>query len=207
MRKVIAALLLAPLLVLGVNLAGAQTKKPATTTTVSPPICDPLNLIPGCKQSNGTLFSAAVNTDISNFLIGLADIAGAQTLSTQIPGLQDPVGNACWSQLGPVQALIKLHPLPATLKVASDIEALRLAAIAMNQVCANPNCGQMFVDATNAAAAISGAPIPVSVSSLCAKVPVIGTSAVPMAAPATPALSSTMPLVTLPISPMVIPTH
>jgi hypothetical protein len=206
MRKVIAALLLAPLLVLGVNLAGAQTKKPAaTTTTAAPPVCDPLNLIPGCKPSNGALFSASVNTDISNFLIGLADIAGAQTLSTQIPGLQDPVGNACWSQLGPVQALIKLHPLPVTLKVASDIEALRLAAIAMNQVCANPNCGQMFVDATNAAAAISGAPIPVSVSSLCAKVPVIGTSAVPMAAAATATVAPNT--ITLPISPMVIPTH
>lgn len=121
-----------------------------------------------------------ITADVSAFLTGLADIQGAITLSTEIPGLQDPVGSACWSQLAPVQALIKAHPLPVTLKVASDIEALRLAALAMNQVCANPNCGQMFLDATNAAAAISSVPIPVTLTSLCSKVPVMGTTVVPV---------------------------
>ena len=128
-------------------------------------------------------------TSIATFLTRLADIDGAVTLSTQIPGLQDNVGKACWSQFAPIQALIKAHPLPLTFRVASDVEAARLAALAMNQVCANPNCGQMFLDATNAAAAISGAPLPFSLTSLCAKVPVIGTTAATPAAVVTTAPS------------------
>ncbi len=122
---------------------------------------------------------AKQGTDIANFLMNLASIPDAITLSTQIPGLQDPVGNACWQQFGPIGELIKVHPLVFTGKAAPDLEALRLAAIGLNQICANPNCGQMFVDATNAASAIAGNPLNISLQSLCAKVPVIGTSAVP----------------------------
>lgn len=171
MQRAFTTISLSLLLLVG---AAAQQPKKAPAS----PVCDPLNLLPGCKLADGGIFSGA--TDISTFLTNLADITGAQTLSTQIPGLQDPVGNACWAQLAPVQALIKAHPLPLTLKIASDIEAARLAMIAMNQVCANPNCGQAFLDATNAAAALTGAPIPLSLGSLCAKVPVIGTTAIPV---------------------------
>lgn len=150
-------------------MAQSRTAKPV-------PCTDLLNKLPiGCTPAAGSLLGTA-STEVSTFLTQLADINGAATLSMQITGLQDPVGNACWKQLAPVQALIKAHPLPVTLKIASDIEALRLAAIAMNQVCSNPNCGQMFLDATNAATAIAGVPIPISLGSLCAKVPVIGTS-------------------------------
>lgn len=118
--------------------------------------------------------------DIATFLTDLAAIPDAVALSTSIPGLQDPVGNACWKQFSPLGDLIKAHPLLVSGKAAADIEALRLAAIGMNQICANPNCGQMFVDATNAAAAIAGV-VPISLASLCSKIPVIGTSAVPTA--------------------------
>ena len=128
--------------------------------------------------------SPAATSQIATFLNNLADIGGAATLSTQIPGLQDPVGNACWTQLAPVQQLIKIHPLPLSLKAASDLEALRLAAIAMNQVCANPNCGQMFLDLTNAVSALSPIPMPISLASLCSKIAIIGTSAVPVTQPA-----------------------
>lgn len=151
--------------------ANAQLKKPAITGNLPADIATDINGSP-------IAVIAGSSSSISSFLTNLADISGAVTLSTQIQGLQDPVGNACWLQLAPVQALIAVHPVPLTLKVASDIEAARLLAIAMNQVCANPNCGQMFVDATNAAAAIAGAPLPFSLQSLCSKVPVIGTSAV-----------------------------
>ena len=122
-------------------------------------------------------------SNVATFLNNLAAISDAAALSIQIPGLQDPVGNACWSQLAPVQQLIKVHPLPVTLKIASDLEALRLAAIAMNQICANPNCGQMFLDLQNAAGALSPVPLPMSLASICSKVAVIGTTAVPVPPP------------------------
>ena len=131
-----------------------------------------------------TVAAQNVPSNVATFLNNLAAISDAVTLSTQIQGLQDPVGNACWTQLAPVQQLIKLHPLPATLKIASDLEALRLAAIAMNQICANPNCGQMFLDLTNAASALSPVPLPMSLASICSKVAVIGTVAVPVSPPA-----------------------
>lgn len=181
--KVVGALLIGFLIVHSAP-AMAQPKKIPAAVPMLPCIGN-TNLPIGCTPSSGSLLATAT-TEVSTFLTQLADIGGAATLSMQIPGLQDPVGNACWKQLAPVQALIKAHPLPVTLKIASDIEALRLAAIAMNQVCANPNCGQMFVDATNAATAIAGVPIPVSLGSLCAKVPVIGTSVAAAVAAQTP---------------------
>ena len=125
-----------------------------------------------------------LQSTISTALSNLADIDGAVALSTSIPGLQDPVGNACWSSLAGVQALIKAHPLPLTLKAASDFEALRLATIALNQMCANPNCGQMWQDVQNTAASIAGLPIPVSLAAICSKVPIVPvTVAAPAATP------------------------
>src|ERR1017187_8509531 len=121
--------------------------------------------------------TGTVSEDITKFLTDLADIPGAITLSTQIPGLQDPVGNACWQQFGPIGDLIKAHPLILNGTAAPDLEGLRLLAIGLNQICANPNCGQMFVDATNAVTALAAVPLPVSLQSLCSKIPVIGTSA------------------------------
>lgn len=126
------------------------------------------------------------NTSIATFISNLADISGAISLSTSVPGLQDPVGNACWQQFSGIGALIKAHPLPLNLKAASDLEALRLLNIGLNQVCANPNCSAMFQDAMNAATAISPVPLPISLASICSKIPVITTSAVPTSA--TPAV-------------------
>lgn len=134
---------------------------------------------------------AKQTTDITKFLTDLADISGAITLSTQIPGLQDPVGNACWLQFNGIGELIKAHPSPLNLKLASDWEALRLLAIGLNQVCANPNCGQMFVDATNTVGALAPISTGLSLQSICAKVPVIGTSAVPTAAAPTGGIGTT----------------
>jgi hypothetical protein len=148
--------------------ANAQAKRPPLTGNVVADI------------ANATATSTASST-IGKFLTDLAAIPDAVALSTAIPGLADPVGNACWQQFAPLGELIKAHPLVFSGKAAADIEALRLAAIGLNQICANPNCGQMFVDATNAAGAIAGNPLGISLASLCAKVPVIGTSAVPTA--------------------------
>ena len=128
--------------------------------------------------------------DITQFLVDLADISGAITLSQQIPALQDPVGNACWLQFNGIGELLKIHPSPLNLKLASDWEALRLLAIGLNQVCANPNCGQMFVDATNAVGALAPIQNGISLASICSKIPVIGTSAVPTSAAPAPVVGT-----------------
>lgn len=164
MAKVV-GILLACVVLLGAVPAFAQGKTPF----------DKFNDALGQKISTNPV--QALSTDVAKMLNDLADFGDAATLATQIPGLQDNVGSACWQQFAPIQALLKAHPLPLTLKVATDIEALRLAALGLNQVCANPNCGSMWNDAANAANAITGAPLPISLGSLCSKVPVITTAA------------------------------
>lgn len=185
--KVVGALLLGFLIL---QAAPAMAKDPPTcvdTAHLFPPGCIGGPTVPSLQQ-----LVTHENSEVSTFLTNLAAISDAITLSTAIPGISDPVGNACWTQFAPIQALIKAHPLPVNFKIASDIEAARLAAIALNQICANPNCGQMFVDATNAANALSSSPIPISFQSICSKIPVIGTSAVPTAT-TTSALIGTTP--------------
>jgi len=117
-------------------------------------------------------------------------------LSTAIPELQDYVGQACWTQIALIGKVVKAHPIPLTLKIASDIEAMRLVGMSLNKICANPNCGQMWTDVQNVANAINPTVLPVSLPSICSKIPVIATlpqsavsptvSAVPLTA-ATPA--------------------
>lgn len=104
------------------------------------------------------------------------DITAAQALSTSITGLQDPVGAACWASFSNLVGLLKQHPIPLTMKVATDLEALRLTHIALKQICENPNCGQMWTDLQNAQAALSIVPLPFSMQSICARVPAIATS-------------------------------
>jgi hypothetical protein len=98
------------------------------------------------------------------------DLAGASTLATQIPGLQDATGKACWDAFQPIGALVKAHPLPQSLRLATDIEALRLFSLAVKQVCAKPECSQVWSDVANQTAAIGGIPVP-ALSAVCAKIP------------------------------------
>lgn len=159
---------------------------------------DPLNLNNGGPTAPGGALSKATN-DLAALLNDLADFSDAATLATEIPALQDNVGAACWAQFSPIQALIKLHPLPVTLKAATDIEALRLLGIALNQVCSNPNCGSMWNDAGNAANSIAGVPIPVSLTSICSKIPVISTAAA-AAGGATVPVGTITPAVSTPVA-------
>jgi hypothetical protein len=161
----------------------------------------PGGIINSPRTTIANAIEAKQTEDITKFLTDLADISGAITLSTQIPGLQDPVGNACWLQFNGIGELLKVHPLPLNLKLASDIEAFRLLAIGMNQICANPNCGQMFLDATNTVNALAPVPLGISLASICAKVPVIGTSAVPTAAAPTAGIGTVAAPPALPAKP------
>lgn len=119
------------------------------------------------------------------------DFDDAAKLATEIPALQDNNGKACWTQASSIGALLRIHPLPLTFKAATDFEALRLFSMAVNQMCANPACTQVFTDLSNGVAQAGvGIPIP-SLTSLCTKIPNITPgAAAPVstaAAPASPA--------------------
>jgi hypothetical protein len=100
-----------------------------------------------------------------------ADIAAAAALAISIPNLEDPVGAACWKTWQAAGAVVKSHPLPLTLKLASDIQAARLVAMAIKKVCMDPNCSQVWNDIQNQVAALSVLPIGFSLTTICAKIP------------------------------------
>ena len=109
-----------------------------------------------------------------------SDIDEAIRLSTAIPDLQDGNGKACWTVLQSASKVFKEHPVPATLKLATDIQAFRLLHMTANRLCTNAACTQVFQDGANIVQSLGlGIPVP-SLASLCAKIPVIAI------APATP---------------------
>ena len=114
-----------------------------------------------------------------------ADVKAAIAASTAFPGLQDQVGQACFTKISTLAALIKAHPLPISMHLATDVEYARLDQAALNELCREPACAQVWSDAANAVQSLSVMPLPFSFSTLCAKVPVVGLSIpVPLAAPA-----------------------
>lgn len=102
------------------------------------------------------------------------DIDGAIALSTAIPALQDEVGAQCWGQFKTIADLQKTHPLALTAKAATDLENMRLLAGAINLICRNSNCSQMWNDLQNQVGAVSPVPLPFSMTSVCAKIAPIG---------------------------------
>jgi hypothetical protein len=152
--------------------AFAQTKRPTFTGN---PVNDIQNAVE--KQAATGATNAAndltkVFQDVANF-IG-QDNTAAIALATEIPSIQDGNGQQCWISMQSFAAVFKAHPIPLTLKVASDLEALRLAQIAANQMCANPACTVVFSDLVNTVAQVSPINIVVpSLTQLCSKVPQI----------------------------------
>lgn len=150
-------------LLLGAPRAEAATAKIPARTGIANPL-DPLGLL------------SKISSDIQPFITFFQtwtqdDLAAAVTLSTSIPSMPDPIGQACWQTFGSIGALVQAHPLPVTLKLASDIEALRLLRSGVKAVCGKPECNQVFADLANMANAINPlAPIP-TLMSFCAKIP------------------------------------
>lgn len=119
--------------------------------------------------------------DFSNFLN--SDFAGAATLSTAIPSAQDGNGQACWTKMQNAGAIFKAHPVPLTLKLATDLEAERLLLITAAQLCAYDPCRAVFDDQATAVASL-GVGVPVlSLTALCSKIPPIAVVA-PASTPA-----------------------
>lgn len=127
--------------------------------------------------------------DLANFIN--SDSLAAAQLAIAIPELQDGNGQQCWLAMGQFTAVLKAHPIPVTLHAMTDLEALRLAAMAANNVCKNSSCTQVFADLANGIQQVAplnaGIAIP-SLNSLCSKVPVVTVApTVPMPATVTPA--------------------
>jgi hypothetical protein len=112
---------------------------------------------------------SSIITSLSQW--GEQDLAAAVALSTSIPELQDPVGSACWKSWSAAGAVVKAHPLPLSLKLATDVEAARLVAMAIKKVCMDPNCSQVWNDILNQVAALAIVPLPVSLTSICSRIP------------------------------------
>ena len=117
--------------------------------------------------------------DLADFIAGDAD--GAATLATLIPGLQDVNGKACWVKMQNAGAVFKAHPVPLTLKLITDFEALRLLQMTANDLCSYTPCTVVSSDTANlvtgVASAVGGAlasslQIP-SLTTLCSRIPQI----------------------------------
>lgn len=125
------------------------------------------------------------------------DAAGAVTLSTAIPALQDGHGQQCGIAMQSFGDILKAHPVPITFHVIQDYETLRLLGMATNNLCANVHCTQFFSDFTAMAQAASPMPLAIpSLHDLCTKVPQIAVvPPIPVAAPAIPLSTEPAPSV------------
>jgi hypothetical protein len=196
MRKLAVAILIAIFLP---GLAYAQTPRARPALTGNP-IDDIKNATGGGAAANSPVLGGSSSPldallkplrDLADF-IG-ADIDGAIALSTQIDNLKDGHGQQCLLALKDFGNVIKAHPAPLTLKLATDLEALRLQQMAVNRLCNNVHCTQVFGDFTIAVTALSPVPLPVpSLHDLCGKVPQIAIVD-PVAVPVAPVIPPTNP--------------
>jgi len=117
--------------------------------------------------------------DLADFVN--SDAAGAAALATVVPGLQDTNGQACWLKMQDAGAVFKAHPVPITLKIMTDFEAIRLLNMTANNLCSYAPCTVVFADAANLVTSVSsavggvitsGIQIP-SLTTLCARIPQI----------------------------------
>jgi hypothetical protein len=135
------------------------------------------------QKAAPALSPAAIGSDVLAALNKFVDTQDAVTEATSIQGLQDPVGASCWASFGGISAVLKAHPMPLTGSGAVDYEAARLLHIGLVQICANPNCGQMWTDLQNVVNAINPMTLSMSLTSICSKIPVAGTTAAQYAVP------------------------
>jgi len=182
------------LLALSVGGAMAQVKLVKPTGNIVNDIRSATGGTPASPSAApGSLMSTLAQPlqDLANFING--DFVGAADLAVAIPDLQDGNGQACWTKMQSAGAVLKLHPVPFTLKGATDLEALRLLLMTANNICNNTACTQVFTEAGNlvneAVSTAGGAltvPLP-NLTLLCSKLPpiaIVAATAVPSPAPA-----------------------
>jgi len=200
------AALLVAVLLLPLLLAVPAHAQAHHTPLTGNPVADIENAVGGaatnCKVGSNPLdplcMWSKLQTDlvsVSNFFSQWTsdELDAAVVLSVQIPTIQDWTGNTCWRTFQNVGAVVRAHPLPITLRTATDIEASRLFAAALSQACQQPMCSQVWADLTNQATALGSVPLP-PLSSVCSKImpPALGT------APATSPTVTTSPAAPVP---------
>ena len=110
--------------------------------------------------------------DLADWIGG--DLAAAEALAIQNPNVQDWTGYACWKSAENFSAVLKAHPVPLTLKAATDAEALRLAVSAAKTLCQTSACQTVSGDLLGGIAQMGlGLPPPITLQTLCAKIPSI----------------------------------
>jgi hypothetical protein len=181
---------------------GLVLKKPALTGNIAKDIKTDVS---NATTAAATSTASAAQTQVDKILAALAkpfqdlatfignDDTAAVALSTAIPSLQDGHGQQCWMAMQQFSAVVKAHPVPITLKIATDLEALRLSMMAANNLCANPHCTQVFADLSNGVQKLAvglGGNIPIpSLNAICSQVPQIAVAA-PVTVPAAPVTST-----------------
>lgn len=83
----------------------------------------------------------------------------------------DPDAAACWGAFSDIGKVVKAHPLPISLRLASDIQAIRIFTRTLKKTCMLKECTQMFQEISNQVNAFSLVPLPVSLANICAKIP------------------------------------
>jgi hypothetical protein len=134
----------------------------ALALAISPAVAQPRRVAAPPRQ-------ASIITIIQNWAD--QDVQAAIALATSVDGLPDPVGAACWRTWASAGGVLKAHPLPLTLKLATDVEAARLVAMAIKKVCMDPNCSQVWNDIQNQVTALAIVPLPVQLASVCSRIP------------------------------------
>lgn len=103
-----------------------------------------------------------------------SDVDAGIVAATKYPNLQDKVGATCGANIKTLASMFKDHPLPLTAKFWSDIEYARLIQGELNAICRVPECAQVWADMANAAKALQVIPLPISFTSICSRVPIVG---------------------------------
>ncbi len=147
----------------------AQVAKVAATATAMLFALMLFNPAPANAQNRTQLSVLAGNPVVQFFANwGKDDIAAAEKLAIDF---KDDIGLACWQTFAEMGDVINAHPLPVTFKLASDIQAARLFVKAIKKVCLKPECSQMWNDLQNQIGAFTPIPLPISLASVCAKIP------------------------------------
>ena len=158
--------------------AHASTKPPPDTMFAARAASTPSDAAPA-SAADATAAQDGPLAALADILA--SDFASAGTLATST-SIKDGNGAACWAAFAPLGEVLKAHPNVFTGKLATDIEAKRLAIIAARNLCNNVACNTIFTEeAVMEQKFISNLPVTISVNATpvnvfaqaCANVPTL----------------------------------
>ncbi len=159
--------------------AHASTKPPPDTMFAARAASTPSDAATAAVPADATAAQDGPLAALADILA--SDFASAGPLATAT-SIKDGNGAACWAAFAPLGEVLKAHPNVFTGKLATDIEAKRLAIIAARNLCNNVACNTIFTEeAVMAQKFISNLPVTISVNATpvnvfaqaCANVPTL----------------------------------